>query len=243
MSDGSIANSPPSFSPTVAASPAAGRPVAARTKLLLEGPVLSTLLRLSAPNILNLLAIAGMITFDGLFVGRLGRDALAGGIARLPVCHADTTYGSERYGWCRLIRNCPCARCRQARYCQRACAARSCSGPWPCGGILDSAAARRTICLSMDGRTRRGAVRRLLLLERGVQRRNIDLHAESARQCCARNRQYGSSRRRHRRQRDRARSDLAVADFRVGAVAGPWSGRCRLGFDHAVRRRQSRAAR
>jgi putative MATE family efflux protein len=46
--------------------------------LLLEGPVLSTLLRLSAPNILNLLAIAGMITFDGLFVGRLGSDALAG---------------------------------------------------------------------------------------------------------------------------------------------------------------------
>jgi Na+-driven multidrug efflux pump len=52
--------------------------MAARTKLLLEGPVLPTLLRLSAPNVLNLLAIAGMITFDGLFVGRLGGDALAG---------------------------------------------------------------------------------------------------------------------------------------------------------------------
>jgi putative MATE family efflux protein len=46
--------------------------------LLLEGPVLVTLLRLSAPNVLNLLAIAGMITFDALFVGRLGPDALAG---------------------------------------------------------------------------------------------------------------------------------------------------------------------
>jgi len=52
--------------------------VAARTQLLLEDPVLPTLLRLSAPNILNLLAIAGMITFDGLFLGRLGTDALAG---------------------------------------------------------------------------------------------------------------------------------------------------------------------
>jgi MATE family, multidrug efflux pump len=52
--------------------------VAARTKLLLEGPILATLLRLSAPNVLNLLAIAGMITFDGLFLGRLGADALAG---------------------------------------------------------------------------------------------------------------------------------------------------------------------
>ena len=52
--------------------PVAARPVAARTKLLLEGPILSTLLRLSAPNILNLLAFVGMITFDGLFLGRLG---------------------------------------------------------------------------------------------------------------------------------------------------------------------------
>jgi MatE len=54
------------------------RPIAARTKLLLEGPILSTLLRLAAPNVLNLLALAGMITFDALFLGRLGADALAG---------------------------------------------------------------------------------------------------------------------------------------------------------------------
>src|SRR5438876_10370998 len=78
MSDQSIANSLPSCSPTVAIRPAAARSVAARTKLLLEGPVLSTLLRLAAPNALQLLAIAGMITFDGLFLGRLGPDALAG---------------------------------------------------------------------------------------------------------------------------------------------------------------------
>jgi putative MATE family efflux protein len=78
MSGQSIAHSLPSFSPTIATSPAAARPVAARTRLLLEGPVLPTLLRLAAPNVLNLLAIAGMITFDGLFLGRLGPDALAG---------------------------------------------------------------------------------------------------------------------------------------------------------------------
>jgi len=78
MSDRSIANSLPTFSPTVATRPAAARPVATRTKLLLEGPILSTLLRLAAPNVLNLLAIAGMIMFDGLFLGRLGPDALAG---------------------------------------------------------------------------------------------------------------------------------------------------------------------
>jgi Na+-driven multidrug efflux pump len=78
MSEQSLATFCPASSPTTAASPTAVRPVAARTKLLLEGPVLSTLLRLAAPNILNLLAIAGVITFDGLFVGRLGPDALAG---------------------------------------------------------------------------------------------------------------------------------------------------------------------
>jgi len=84
MSDRSVAISPLTFSPTVATSPAAARPVAARTKLLLEGPVFATLLQLSAPNVLNLLAIAGMITFDGLFLGRLGPDALAGASLAFP---------------------------------------------------------------------------------------------------------------------------------------------------------------
>jgi putative MATE family efflux protein len=58
--------------------------MAARTKLLLEGRILPTLLRLSAPNVLNLLAIAGMITFDGLFLGRLGPDVLAGASLAFP---------------------------------------------------------------------------------------------------------------------------------------------------------------
>jgi len=78
MSDRSVAISPLAFSSTATTSPAVVRPTAVRTKLLLEGPISTTLLRLAAPNALNLLAIAGMITFDGLFVGRLGPDALAG---------------------------------------------------------------------------------------------------------------------------------------------------------------------
>jgi len=45
--------------PTTTIKPAAAaRPAAARTKMLLEGPILPTLLRLAAPNVLNLLAIA-----------------------------------------------------------------------------------------------------------------------------------------------------------------------------------------
>ncbi|MFI5030786.1 MAG: MATE family efflux transporter [Reyranellales bacterium] len=74
MSDRSASISPPS--------PAS--PAAARTKLLLEGPILPTLLRLAAPNILNLMAFAGMITFDGFFLGRISIDALAGASLAFP---------------------------------------------------------------------------------------------------------------------------------------------------------------
>src|SRR6267378_4999729 len=71
MGSGSVSN-------PLASSSVPARPVAARTRMLLEAPIVPTLLRLAAPNVLNLLAIAGLITFDGLFVGRLGPDALAG---------------------------------------------------------------------------------------------------------------------------------------------------------------------
>jgi len=63
---------------------AAPRPAASRTKLLLEGPILPTLLRLAAPNILNLLAFVGVIVFDGFFLGRIGTDALAGASLAFP---------------------------------------------------------------------------------------------------------------------------------------------------------------
>jgi putative MATE family efflux protein len=52
--------------------------------MLLEGEIVPTLLRLSAPNILNLLAFVGMITFDGFFLGQLGSDALAGASLAFP---------------------------------------------------------------------------------------------------------------------------------------------------------------
>src|SRR6516162_4142327 len=63
MNNGSVSISPPSLASAKHVAPSA----AARTKLLLEGPILTTLLRLAAPNILNLLAFAGVITFDGFF--------------------------------------------------------------------------------------------------------------------------------------------------------------------------------
>ena len=68
---GSIAQAAPAISlPT---------PGASRTRLLLEGPIVSTLLRLAAPNVVvNVVLIAITATVDAHFVGRLGPDALAG---------------------------------------------------------------------------------------------------------------------------------------------------------------------
>ena len=49
-----------------------------RTRLLLEGPVAGTLLRLAAPNVLVMVLQATVGTLDAVFVGWLGSDALAG---------------------------------------------------------------------------------------------------------------------------------------------------------------------
>src|SRR4030095_5252430 len=56
----------------------AAPPMAARTRLLLEGPVAPTLLRLAAPNVLVMVLQATVSTLDAVFVGWLGGDALAG---------------------------------------------------------------------------------------------------------------------------------------------------------------------
>jgi putative MATE family efflux protein len=85
MTDPSIADPPTPYSPTLVAKPVpAAPPVAARTKLLLEGPIFATLLRLAAPNILNLIAFVAVIIFDGFFLGRIGTDALAGASLAFP---------------------------------------------------------------------------------------------------------------------------------------------------------------
>ena len=78
-----MSNGIASISLAVSATPPA-RPVTPRTKMLLEGPILPTLFRLAAPNVLNLLAFAGMITFDGFFLGRISTNALAGASLAFP---------------------------------------------------------------------------------------------------------------------------------------------------------------
>jgi putative MATE family efflux protein len=49
-----------------------------RTRLLLEGPVAPTLVRLAVPNVAVMLLQAAVTTLDGVFVGWLGSEALAG---------------------------------------------------------------------------------------------------------------------------------------------------------------------
>ena len=60
-------------------------PMAARTRLLLEGPVAPTLLRLAAPNVLVMVLQATVSTLDAVFVGWLGGDALAGASVVFPL--------------------------------------------------------------------------------------------------------------------------------------------------------------
>src|SRR5262245_1205728 len=72
----SITQGVSSVSTGSAVKPAAG---AARTRLLLEGPIVKTLLRLAAPNVIvNVVLIAVTATVDAHFIGRLGSNALAG---------------------------------------------------------------------------------------------------------------------------------------------------------------------
>ncbi len=56
-----------------------------RTRALLEAPILPTLLRLGAPNVLVMLAQAGIGLVETYFIGRLGTDALAGMALVFPV--------------------------------------------------------------------------------------------------------------------------------------------------------------
>lgn len=51
---------------------------AARTKVLLEGPIAPTLARLAAPNILAMLVASALVVSEAVFAGRLGVASLAG---------------------------------------------------------------------------------------------------------------------------------------------------------------------
>jgi putative MATE family efflux protein len=72
--------------------------VPARTRRLLEGPILSTLLRLAIPNIIVVVVQATSATFDALFVSRLGTDAQAGVALVFPVWMLMVTMSAGGFG-------------------------------------------------------------------------------------------------------------------------------------------------
>src|SRR5438067_5630155 len=81
--------------------PAAGPPapsITPRTRRLLEGPILPTLLRLAAPNVALMLVQAMMSAVDAFYVGRLGTDALAGVSLVFPLMMLMTTMSAGVMG-------------------------------------------------------------------------------------------------------------------------------------------------
>ena len=82
-----------SFAPVIAETPApaveaALRPAVrfdARTRALLEAPIVATLLRLAAPNVLVMVVQASVGLIETYFIGWLGTDALAGVALVFPV--------------------------------------------------------------------------------------------------------------------------------------------------------------
>jgi Na+-driven multidrug efflux pump len=69
-----------------------------RTQRLLEAPIVPTLLRLGAPNVLIMLAQAGVGLIETFFVGKLGTDALAGMALVFPAVMLMQTISAGAFG-------------------------------------------------------------------------------------------------------------------------------------------------
>jgi putative MATE family efflux protein len=76
----------PNAHPPAPAKPSAVPPAMdPRTRLLLEGPIASTLLRMAGPNVVVMVAQAAAGLIETWFIGKLGTDALAGMALVFPV--------------------------------------------------------------------------------------------------------------------------------------------------------------
>ncbi|MDN3921276.1 MATE family efflux transporter [Roseateles violae] len=73
------------MSSAATAAPSSAATLDPRTRLLLEGPIAATLLRLAAPNVLVMGAQAGVGLIETFFIGKLGTEALAGMALVFPV--------------------------------------------------------------------------------------------------------------------------------------------------------------
>ncbi len=84
--------------PASLAPPLANAALTARTRHLLEAPILSTILRLAAPNVVMVVVQAASATLDALFVGRLGTEPLAGVSLVLPAWMFMVTASGGAFG-------------------------------------------------------------------------------------------------------------------------------------------------
>jgi putative MATE family efflux protein len=80
------------------ASPHRAATLTAQARRLVEGPVLTTLLRLAAPTVALMLLQAVIAAGEAAFVGRLGSDALAGVSLSFPLVMLMTTLSAGAYG-------------------------------------------------------------------------------------------------------------------------------------------------
>ena len=240
MTDPSIADPPSPYSPMLAAKPAppAARPVAARTKLLLEGPVFATLLRLAAPNILNLVAFVAVIIFDGFFLGQDRNGRARRRLTGVSLDHAGAANHQQRYGRRGVIRRRARARSGKSRAGRRAGVPRIAAGSCAWRDLLDGDAARRALAVRLDGRPRQDAAGRAVIRERGLRRRGLHHRAQSAWQRSAGNGQHEPACRRAGRLRDRAHRTRACFDVRIWTVSGDGACGCRLGAGDSFRHRQ-----
>src|SRR5262249_54749633 len=142
-----------------------------------------------APNILNLLAFAGVITFDGFFLGRIGTDALAGASLAFPfvMIVLQTTNSGMGNGVSSAI-----ARALGAGKRDRADAlvfhavllalalGAGFAGVMLLGGApaVRRPSRARAGAIPRDGRTRRDAGRRARLCKRRGWRRGLHLHPQ-----------------------------------------------------------------
>jgi putative MATE family efflux protein len=79
------ASTGPALTRKAAAGPASARSYEPRTRLLLEAPIATTLMKLAAPNALVMAAQASVGLIETYFIGKLGTNALAGVALVFPV--------------------------------------------------------------------------------------------------------------------------------------------------------------
>src|SRR5271156_377152 len=84
MSSVGLASSAPQLTAAAAVIPDKAK-YGPRTRALIEGPIVSTLIRLAAPNVLVMLAQTSVGLVETYFVGKLGTDALAGVALTFPI--------------------------------------------------------------------------------------------------------------------------------------------------------------